>query len=42
MELMSLPEILPGLLRDPMRGRELTRLFRSTISHFRTTDLSQV
>jgi DNA-binding PadR family transcriptional regulator len=39
---MSLPNILLSLLRVPMSGSELIRLFRGTINHFWTTDLSQI
>jgi DNA-binding PadR family transcriptional regulator len=39
---MSLPDVLLSLLREPMSGSELIRLFRGTIDHFWNTDLSQV
>jgi len=39
---MSLPDILLSLLREPMSGTELIRLFQGTISHFWKTDLSQI
>jgi len=39
---MSLPNILLSLLREPMSGTDLIRLFRGTITHFWNTDLSQI
>ena len=39
---MSLPDVLLSLLREPMSGTDLIRLFRGTIHHFWSTDLSQV
>ena len=39
---MSLPDVLLSLLREPMSGTDLIRMFRGTINHFWTTDLSQI
>ena len=39
---MSLPNILLSLLREPMSGTDLIRLFQGTIRHFWKTDLSQI
>jgi DNA-binding PadR family transcriptional regulator len=39
---MSLPDILLSLLREPMSGSDLIRLFEGTIRHFWKTDLSQI
>jgi DNA-binding PadR family transcriptional regulator len=39
---MSLPDILLSLLREPMSGSDLIRLFDGTIRHFWKTDLSQI
>jgi DNA-binding PadR family transcriptional regulator len=39
---MSLPNILLSLLREPMSGTDLIRLFNSSIKHFWKTDLSQI
>jgi DNA-binding PadR family transcriptional regulator len=39
---MSLPDILLSLLREPMSGTDLIRLFDGSINHFWKTDLSQV
>jgi len=39
---MSLPDVLLSLLREPMSGTELIRLFNGTIQHFWKTDLSQI
>jgi len=39
---MSLPDVLLSLLREPMAGTDLIRLFQSSIQHFWKTDLSQI
>ena len=39
---MSLPDVLLSLLREPMAGTDLIRLFKSSIQHFWKTDLSQI
>jgi DNA-binding PadR family transcriptional regulator len=39
---MSLPDILLSLLRQPMSGTDLIRLFEGIIRHFWKTDLSQI
>jgi DNA-binding PadR family transcriptional regulator len=39
---MGLPDILLALLHEPMSGSDLIGLFRVTISHFWSTDLSQI
>jgi DNA-binding PadR family transcriptional regulator len=39
---MSLHDILLSLLRQPMSGTDLERLFRGTINHFWDVDLSQI
>jgi len=39
---MSLPDVLLSLLREPMSGTDLIRLFKSSIQHFWKTDLSQI
>jgi DNA-binding PadR family transcriptional regulator len=39
---MSLPDILLSLLREPMSGSDLVRLFQGTIAHFWRADLSQI
>ncbi len=39
---MSLPDILLSLLREPLSGTDLVRLFRGTINHFWKADLSQI
>jgi DNA-binding PadR family transcriptional regulator len=39
---VGLPEVLLSLLREPMSGTDLIRLFDGTIRHFWQTDLSQI
>jgi PadR family transcriptional regulator AphA len=39
---MSLHDVVLSLLREPMSGTELIRLFEGTIRHFWKTDLSQI
>lgn len=39
---MGLPDILLSLLREPMSGSDLIRLFQGSVSHFWKTDLSQI
>ena len=39
---MSLHDVVLSLLREPMSGTDLARLFDSTISHFWSVDLSQI